>query len=239
MAGLVLDVRSGATVGALLGAFVEAGASLTRIERDLASLGPGPVPLAVRSSPIGSILRLHAPIESPAQLPWGQQRDRIALLAVDPVVVQGTLAVLELLARARALVRRQPPGEVELDALGGLDETAAAVALASAVASLGVPSIATTAIGIGCGTVATAFGDVDLPGPVVGEILHARRTIPLGPGAEVVDPLGAAFLAAMTDELPTSGDDEVDGRVAGAAWAGRGAVHTRDGDVGAVVVIAA
>lgn len=239
MTALILDVRSGATVGAMLGALVEAGASLARIERDLEALGPGPVPIALRRSAAGSSVRLHAPRKSAPPRPWSEHRDRLALLAVDDEVVTTTLGVLERLTRARAKVRGIALASVEPEPLQGLDETAAALALASAVSSLGSPTITATAVGVGEGTIPTLLGEVVLPGPVVSELLLERRLLRQPFAEEIVDPVGAAFLTVATTQLPQVFDDKQLAEVARSdARAGRGALRTRDGDIGAVLAVA-
>lgn len=238
MGTITLDVRSGATVGALLGALVECGASLRTIGRDLAALGPGPVPIALRRSRSGSYVRLHAPTNTPAVRPWSQHRDRLALLAVDDEVAACTVRVLETLTRGRAVSRGVSLDEVAVDPIAGLDETAAVLALASAVACLDQPTIRTTAVGVGSGTMRTVFGEVVLPGPVVAEVLAARRTQTRPFAVELVDPVSAAFLAARTTQLPDAAADaavdDVDVRAHGT---GRGAVISREGDVGAVLAV--
>lgn len=239
MTALILDVRSGATVGAMLGALVEAGASLARIERDLEALGPGPVPIAVRRSAAGSSVRLHAPRKSAPQRSWREHRDRLALLAVDDDVAASTLGVLERLARARAQVRGVELATIEPEPLQGLDETAAALALASAVASLGAPTITATAVGVGEGTITTLVGEIVLPGPVVSQLLTGRRLLRQPFAEQIVDPVGAAFLAVATTQLPAVFDGKQLAEVTRRdARAGRGAVRTRDGDVGAVLAVA-
>ena len=236
---LLLDVRRGATVAALLGALVETGASVARIEQDLASLGPGAVPIALRSATGGSTVRLHAPPGAAPVRPWGEQRDRLALLAVDATVAAAAVGTLELLARARAAVHGVPVAEVEQDPMAGLDETAGAVALASALASLGRPEVLVTAVGVGAGSVATARGRLALPGPVAGALLGDRRTVRLPSGVDVVEPLAVAFLGAVGVEVAEEEESALlAGAVGGPVRGGRGLLTTRDGDAGTVVAVA-
>lgn len=198
MPDLFLDVRQGACADGLLGALIEAGASLEAIEAAVAALGSGDVRLQLQASATGSSLRIHAPQDAPAQQLWGDLRPRIALLALDQDVVELTVSLLDELFSARGVVHDLPADEVDVDPFSGLDDLADAVALAAATTSLGADRVHTSSIGHGTGTMPTIEGDIDLPGPVVRELLDGVATTVLDRRAELVDPVGAAYLRAVS-----------------------------------------
>lgn len=217
MVELVLDVRRGATAEALLGALIEAGASLEEIDNAVAALGRGEVRLQVQASSAGSSLRIRAPHGAPVHETWDQLRPRIALLALDEEVVALALAVLDGLFAARAEVHGVRPEEVDVDPFSGPDDLADAVALAAATCSLGPDRITATAVGHGTGVRPTIEGDVKMPGPVVAALLATTGGIGTDHAVEVVDPVGAAFVAAAD----THGAD-LDEEAAAEAPRGRG-----------------
>lgn len=197
---LFLDVRGGAVAEGLLGALIEAGASLEVVERAVAALGRGDVRLQLQASPSGAGLRIRAPQGAPVHELWGDLRPRIALLAVDDDVAEITVALLDALFTARGRVHGVPAAEMDLDPFSGTDDIASAVALAAATRSLGPTRVRTSRVGHGTGTMATIEGDVALPGPVVADLLADQPTTALDVTAEVVDPLGAAYLLVVGDD---------------------------------------
>lgn len=200
MVELVLDVRRGVTADALLGALVEAGASLEAIDAAVAALGQGDVRLQVQAAAAGSSLRIRAPHGAPTHETWGDLRPRVALLAVDDAIVDRAVALLDALFGARAAVHGVAPRDVDVDPFSGPDDLANAVALAAAVSSLGVDRVVATAVGHGDGTISTIEGDVVLPGLVAARLLADHMTIRLGRPVDVVDAVGAAFVATCGAE---------------------------------------
>ena len=209
---LFLDVRRGATAEGLLGALIDAGASLEEVEAAVAALGRGDVRLQLQAAPGGAGLRVRAPQGAPVHRVWGDLRPRIALLAVDDEVVDIAVAVLDALFAARGRVHGVPAAEMDLDPLSGIDDVAEAVALAAATCSLAPDRTRTSRIGHGTGTMRTIEGDIALPGPVVGDLLADQPTDPMDVTDEVVDPVGAAYLLVVGD---AQGQDVPDWPVAG------------------------
>lgn|GEM_PF-4034702 len=196
MTGLVLDLRDGITAAALLGALVEVGASLESVEQAVDALGSGPVRLSVRGGGGGTAVRVFAPVGTPTAATWGRLRPHVAHLALEDAVVGHALATLDALAGARAVVEGCAPHAVEVHPLGGPDELAAAIGVAAALRSLDVPLRGCTPVGHGAGTADTMEGPVTMPGSVVAQLLRAVPTLPLDVAEELVDPLGAAVVAA-------------------------------------------
>ncbi len=225
---LFLDVREGAAAEGLLGALIEAGASLEEVETAVASLGRGEVRLQLLASPTGAALRIHAPQGAPTNDLWGDLRPRIALLAVDDEVARTAVALLDALFAARGLVHGVPADDMDLDPFSGMDDVADAVALAASLHSLGPGVVHTSRIGHGTGAMTTIEGDVTLPGPVVAALLADQPTVALDVAREVVDPVGAAFLHAVS---AAQGEDVPDWPVAGRGrLPGGGTVRVLRGD---------
>ena len=210
MIELFLDVQHGATAEALLGALIDAGASLEEVEAAVATLGHGEVKLQLSTSPAGSSLRVRAPQGAPRQDAWGDLRPRVALLALDEVIVDGVLATLDALFAARGEVHGVAPAEVDVDPFSGPDDLADAVALAAATHSLAPERVTATAVGHGTGTMQTVEGAVELPGPVVAALLVRTGSIALDHHVAVVDPVGAAFLAAADGHAVDPPDPDPD-----------------------------
>ena len=197
MSVLQLDVQAGATAPALLGALVELGASVEAIEKAVAALGPGDVRLTITGGRTATQVRVRAPQGSPDVDTWGELRPRIELLATDGAIADRAVTILDALFHARAAVHRVQPRDVDVDPLGGLDDLAAAIALAAALEVLAPSSIESGPLGHGSGVLQTVEGPITLPGPVVSVLLANRPVIVRDVTTELVDPIGAAFLAAL------------------------------------------
>lgn len=218
MVDLILDVRRGATTEAILGALIEAGASLEAIDAAVAALGRGEVRLQVQAAAAGSALRIRAPQGAPTHETWQDLRPRIALLALDDGIVARALALLDALFAARGQVHSVAPEDVDVDPFSGPDDLANAVALAAALESLDLDQLRTTPIGHGTGTMRTIEGPVPLPGPVVRILLAELPTVEHDQQVELVDPVAAALLATLAepaDVVPDADDVAVrgDGRL--------------------------
>ena len=213
---LFLDVRQGARADGLLGALIEAGASLEVVEAAVATLGTGEVRLQLQASATGSSLRIHAPQDAPDQPSWGALRPRIELLALDEPVVSLSVALLDHLFAARGAVHGVTAEDMDVDPFSGLDDLADAVALAAATTSLGVDRVRASAVGHGRGALSTIEGDVELPGPVVSELLDGVHTVVVDRRVELVDAVGAAYLRAISDhqaeDVPDLGRTAAHGR---------------------------
>lgn len=207
MRDLVLDVRRGATATALLGALIEAGASLETVDAAVAALGRGEVKLQLQAAPQGSSLRIRAPQGAPVHELWADLRPRVALLALDDDVVDLAVALLDELFAARATVHGVEAADVDVDPFSGPDDLADAVALAAATRSLAVDRITTTHVGHGTGSRTTVEGELHLPGPVVGAMLADLPTIELDHNVEVVDAVAAAYLCLADAHDATVDDD--------------------------------
>lgn len=203
MTTLHLDVQAGATAPALLGALVELGASIEAIERAVSTLGAGDVRLTVIGGRTATHIRVRAPQGAPDVDIWGQLRPRIALLATDGTVADRAVAILDALFAARATVHQVQPQDVDVDPLGGLDDLAEAVALAVAMDALAPTTVHAGPVGYGTGVLQTIEGPITLPGPVVLALLGDRPVRARSISTEVVDPMGAAFLAAMAPNAGT------------------------------------
>lgn len=201
MIDVVWDVQAGADGAALLGALVEAGASLERIERTVGALGTGHVRMSVSGGGGGTVVRVRGPAGAPTAELWSDLRPRVEMLAVDDPTRDLTVALLDALYAARGEVHRVPALQVEVDAFRGADDLAAAVALAAATTSLGeVASARVSPVGIGSGSLDTIEGPVPLPGPVVAVLLEGRETVVHDVAVELTDPVGAAYLRAIGTE---------------------------------------
>lgn len=221
---LVLDVRRGATAEALLGALIEVGASLEEVDAAVAALGRGDVRLQVQASGAGSSLRIRAPQGAPVHETWADLRPRIALLAVDERVAELALAMLDALFDARAAVHGVQPQDVDVDPLSGPDDLADAVALAAATRSLDIARVTTGPVGHATGVRTTIEGELRLPGPVVGHLLDRLPTVALDHAVEVVDPIGASYVA-----VADAHDAVHDGDLDDVADAARGGGRLPDG----------
>jgi uncharacterized protein (TIGR00299 family) protein len=186
----------------MLGALVDAGAPLERIQSAVDALGVDPV--RVTAEPVTrhglGATRIHVDTApDPVRRTWSELREILERAALPDRVRARALDVFERLARAEAAVHRVTPQEVHFHEVGALDAVADVVGTCTALEDLGVTAATGSAVPLGSGTTRGAHGVLPVPAPAVLTLLGAAGA-PVHSGAapvELCTPTGAALLAAV------------------------------------------
>lgn len=196
----------GVDTAALLGALMDAGASVEGVEVAVGSLGSGDVRLTVGRLRRGGLpvvaARVRAPQGTPRADRLGTVRAILDGAALPDPVRQTAGSVLAALVGARARVAGTSPRDLDLHPVRTLDDLAGIVAVCTAVHHLGLEEITCGPVSVGIGLAEAAGGVRPVPGPVVTALLAGfpRREVPLA--AELVTPPGAALLAGLAHPDP-------------------------------------
>lgn len=188
----------------LLGALVDAGASLAVAAAAVETLGRGDVRLAwvrVERQELGAIrIRLRAPSGTPMVGSWEQVRRLVEHAAVPDDVRDLAVATMTTLVAAVADELGRDPDDLELPQVTMLDHVAATLAVASAISQLGIQATHVHgALAIGHGTWTPLLGPASaLPDVVVENLTIGLETTP-GPRPDVAwtTRLGAAWLTTL------------------------------------------
>lgn len=218
-----LDCASGAAGDMWLGALVDAGASLERIQDAVDRLGIGDVRLTwgrVRRAGTPALsVRVRPPHETAPSETWPAVRTLLEEAGLPDLVRDRAHAVFRRLAEAEAAVSGVPVEAVRFPTVGTLDRLGDVVGACAGVVDLGLRRITVGPIATGRGPVDRPLGDVEVPSPTVLALLRDHRLVATDVEAELVTPTGAALIAELTEPVGTTPELDVErvGVGAGAA----------------------
>src|SRR5689334_7925351 len=173
-AHLWVDASAGIAGDMLLGALLDAGASLGAVRSAVGAVVPGEV--AVRTSTVtrAGLRALKADVESLDEghphRSWTRIRALLESADLPTAVREPALAVFARLADAEGRVHGIPPDDVAFHEVGSWDAIADIVGVCAALAALGVGRVTASPVAVGTGRVRTAHGDLPVPPPAVLEL---------------------------------------------------------------------
>ncbi len=198
-----LDVSAGVAGDMVLGALVDAGASLEVSQAAIDAVIPGTVRLVARQTSRSGLRALKIDVELLARdshhRPWAEIRGRLATAPLDETVRTRALAVFERLASAEARVHGIPVDDVHFHEVGAWDSIADVVGCCAALTDLGVVAVTAGRISLGSGTVRAGHGRLPVPVPAVLELCRGWDVISGGDG-ELATPTGVALVTALATE---------------------------------------
>jgi uncharacterized protein (TIGR00299 family) protein len=205
---LWIDASAGASGDMLLGALLDAGASVEAVTAAIATLGVEPIeirPVPVRRHGLRATkadVRVH---DTAVSRTLGDVVGLVAAAALAPSVAAFAQDVFRLLSTAEASVHGQDAESVHLHEVGALDSIADVIGCAAALDALGLleprARVVVSSIALGSGTVRAAHGALPVPVPAVLAILAGRGAPVLSGGdGELCTPTGAALLATLAGE---------------------------------------
>jgi uncharacterized protein (TIGR00299 family) protein len=210
-----LDCASGISGDMTLGALVDSGVELEKLNHAVASLGLVGCRLVAQEVKKKGFRATQVTVEYQEEHAHRHLRDITAM--IDGSVLtdrQKDLArtVFRRLGEAEAKVHGTTIDKVHFHEVGAADSIADIVAAAVGWDLLRVDRIVASPIPTGTGTVRIAHGECSIPAPATAELL---RGIPLAESsvrAELTTPTGAAILATLVDQfgpLPAMSIDRI------------------------------
>ena len=236
MRTLWVDASHGAAGDMMLGALLDAGASLDAVRAAVAAVAPEPVEITVEATRRHGLRCSRAVVEVADSTTHRGLGDVLALVragGLAPAVEAFAVAVFTRLATAEARVHGTTPDEVHFHEVGALDAVADVVGCAAALADLDLlpdgqdgasAEVVVGTIALGSGRARSAHGSIPVPVPAVLALLEgtgARATAGPGQGGEggreLCTPTGAALLLELADAFGA-----MPAMAVGAAGAGAG-----------------
>jgi uncharacterized protein (TIGR00299 family) protein len=195
-----VDVSAGVAGDMLLGALLDAGAPLDRIQEAVDAVVPGSVRLRRREAHRGGMraakLDVEVLIDDPPRRAWPAIRASIETAGLPPAVRDDALRVFGRLALAEGRVHGIDPDEVHFHEVGSLDSIADVVGTCAALHHLGVQELGVGVIAVGSGQVTTEHGVLPVPVPAVLELSRGWAVTGGGPG-ELATPTGVALVTTL------------------------------------------
>ena len=195
-----VDASAGVAGDMLLGALLDAGASLVRVQEAVDAVVPGAVRVHATAVTRAGLRALKAEVETTtADQPhrsWTTVRALLEAAELADPVRERAVAVFTRLAGAEARVHGTDPEEVHFHEVGALDAIADVVGTCAALVDLDVAELVVSPIAVGSGTVRTRHGTLPVPGPAVLQLVGGWAVLAGGTG-ELATPTGVALVTAL------------------------------------------
>jgi uncharacterized protein (TIGR00299 family) protein len=208
MRHLWIDASAGVAGDMLLGALLDAGASLAVVQRAVDAVVAGSVSVEVQQVTRAGMRATKADVvmrvDDPPHRDWRTIQTMVTEADLDDRVRADVLRVFGSLADAEGQAHGIPPADVHFHEVGALDSIADIVGVCAAVADLGVSSVSAGEVSVGSGTVRMAHGRIAVPGPAVVELSRGWRVRSGGEG-ELTTPTGMALVTTLgetCEDLP-------------------------------------
>lgn len=185
-----------------LGALIDAGADLARIERELVALPVGGWSLETEAVTRAGVAATHVRVRVKEHQVVRTYSHIVGLIteARLPERARGrALATFERLGQVESRLHRRPLAQVHFHEVGSTDAIIDIVGTCVALELLGVDEIRSSPVAQGTGMVSTAHGVLPVPAPAVVGLLADAGAPTYGTAIpmELTTPTGAALLAAL------------------------------------------
>ena len=198
-----VDAFSGASGDMLLGALIDAGVSLSDLERVLRglpldgwSMDAEPV---VRAGIGATHVRVRSTEEGIVRT-WGNVRALLAAADLPEPVRARAIGAFSRLAEAEAHIHRIAVDRVHFHEVGAVDAIIDVVGVCAGFHLLGIERATCGPVAMGTGMVKAQHGFVPIPAPAVVELLRGAPTMATDVGHELCTPTGAALLTEWVGE---------------------------------------
>jgi uncharacterized protein (TIGR00299 family) protein len=208
-----VDPFSGASGDMLLGALIDAGASVDELNGQLAGLGIQGASVSAERVTLRGLTgtRATVPPESDHHArAWRDVRGIIEHARIEPDARAMALQVFAALAKVEAAVHAIAPDDVEFHEIGALDTIVDVAGFAIGCSMLGIERLYSGPLRVGGGTVKTAHGQLPVPAPATAQLLADAAAPIAAPlegevdAGELLTPTAAAILTTQaTFERPS------------------------------------
>jgi uncharacterized protein (TIGR00299 family) protein len=197
---LYIDAIGGVAGDMLLGALLDAGASLDGVRAGLGSLGVEVALREVERHGIGATrLEVRGAEDEPPHRDWAAVRALIEEAGLHPRAAARAQRAFAALARAEGRVHRVDPQRVRFHEVGAVDALADVCGTMLALEDLDVERVVCSPLPLGRGVIDAAHGRLPLPAPAVLELLGEAPVHGIEEEGETVTPTGAALVATLAD----------------------------------------
>jgi uncharacterized protein (TIGR00299 family) protein len=198
------DCFSGISGNMVLGALLDAGLELERLEAELARLPISGYKLKVEEVKRCGMKGTHVAVEVSEH---GVERhlhhieEIITGSGLPDTVQQRGLAIFRRLAQAEAKVHGAPVESIHFHEVGAMDAIVDVMGAAIGLWLLGAEKAYASPVHVGRGTVKCAHGVLPVPAPATLELLQGAPIYGRDVDAELVTPTGAAILTTVAESF--------------------------------------
>ena len=199
-----LDCASGISGDMTLGALVDAGVDLAKINEAVASLGLPEVRITASEVKKKGFRATQVNVEHQPEHTHRHLHHIVAMIEKSTLTPsQQDLAkrIFQRLAEAEAKVHGSTIAKVHFHEVGAVDSIADIVGAAVGFDLLAVDRIVASAVPTGTGSINIAHGKCSIPAPATAELLKGIPLADSSVAAELTTPTGAAILATLVDSF--------------------------------------
>jgi uncharacterized protein (TIGR00299 family) protein len=201
------DCIAGVSGDMILGALVDAGAPIEKLQETANRLGIAGLQLSARQVKRGEFFATKVDVHAPPEHAHRHLHHIEAILNKADLpdrVREKAIQIFRRIAEAEARVHHTTPEKIHFHEVGAVDAIADVTCSVAGLHFLGVEQVAVSVFPLGGGTAKCDHGIIPVPAPATIELL---RGFPARPGpveAELVTPTGAAILTTLAKpgELP-------------------------------------
>ncbi len=208
MKAAYFDCFSGISGDMVLGALVDAGVELARLEAELRRLPFSGWKISAEKVRRGAISATKVNVET---VEGHHHRSLTTILKMideagfAPRIAERARAIFGRLGQAEAKVHDVPIDKVHFHEVGAVDAIIDITGAAAGFELLGIEEFSVSPLNVGGGRVETAHGTLPVPAPATAELLRGFACYSSGIERELVTPTGAAIvstLATSSGHLP-------------------------------------
>ena len=198
------DCFSGISGDMVLGALVDAGCDLARIETELRRLPVTGWKIQAEKVARGGLTATQVRVET-TEHHHHRSLDAILELigtaGLEPRVAERACRIFRRLGDAEARVHNLPVEKVHFHEVGAVDAIVDIVGACIGFELLALDEFACSALNVGGGHVQTQHGTLPVPAPATAELLRGAPTYSTGIGRELVTPTGAAIATTLASRF--------------------------------------
>jgi pyridinium-3,5-bisthiocarboxylic acid mononucleotide nickel chelatase len=197
------DCFSGISGDMVLGALVDAGAALDRLEAELARLPVSGWKITAEKVRRGAVAATQVRVEAGERHPHRSLAEILKLIeAADfPArIAARATTIFRRLGEAEAKVHGIALDAVHFHEVGAVDAIVDIVGTAIGFELLGIDSFAASPLNLGGGRIVAAHGALPVPAPATAELVRGLACYSTGIERELVTPTGAAIVAGLAAE---------------------------------------
>ncbi len=193
------DCVSGISGDMTLGALLDAGASLEKVQQAIHAIGLDQVRVQVQPVKKCGFRALHVKIEHPPEKAHRHLHHIEAMFDrgnLEPSVRQLASRIFLMIGEAEAKVHGTDLKKVHFHEVGAVDSIADILGVSVALVDLGIDRVESSAVPTGQGTIVIDHGRVAVPAPATAELLRGVPLLASDIEAELTTPTGAGILKA-------------------------------------------
>ena len=198
------DCFSGISGDMILGALVDAGCELGRLEAELRKLPVSGWNISAERVARGALSATRVKVVSHEHHPHRSLNTILRLISeagLPPRVATRASKIFQRLGESEARIHNVPVEKIHFHEVGAVDAIVDIVGACVGFDLMGIDEFAYSALNVGSGRVQTDHGVLPVPAPATADLLRGAPTYSTGIERELVTPTGAAIVSTLASEF--------------------------------------